>query len=125
MLFSAVKSLGEIEIQKLDGDIVKYTIKPFDHRIMREVADLEKAKLKSKSKSKDETQAEKDVEEIDRVKELNQTISIFCPEYKSSDLDGIPINSLTEMVEYIIEISQGQKRDKDEKKTPSTKPTKP
>lgn len=107
MLFSAVKSLGEIEIQKEDGTVVKYTIKPFDYRVMKQVSELGKDK------------------DADRADELSKQISIFCPEYNADDLNGIPINTLTEMVEYIIETSQGQKRDKDEKKTPSTKPIKP
>lgn len=106
MIFEALTTIGTFEIKILDGTKVKYTIVPFDVRKMKEVEALG---------------ADAELSNVDRI--LAQ-IKIFCPEFDESHFEGIPVESLTQMLEYIIETSQGKKRTEAEKKTVQKEPTK-
>lgn len=99
MIFKAVKTIGEFEIDTLRGDRVKYTISPFDIEKMNKVQEL----------SEDDS-----LKNDERI--LGQ-IRLFCDEFNRDDFAGIPIEDLQRMLEYIIETSQGKKRTETEKKT--------
>lgn len=103
MIFKACKLIGEFQIERLDGSTVKYTVKPFDADRMDEVNALPK---------------------VEGKEGIFQQIRLFCEEFDESDFKGIPINTLTDMLEYVIQVSQGKTRTEAEKKTESKGPIK-
>jgi len=103
MIFEAVEKLGSFQIKTSTGELVDYTIKPFDSVVMDGM---------------------KKIAGLEGIDGIRAQISLFIPEYKSEHLIGIPVGVLEEMLEYIVEISQGRKRDTDEKKQESKKPLK-
>ena len=106
MIFKAVKTIGTFQIETLESGNITYTIQPFDANKMAEVEALS---------------SNQELRNDERI--LGQ-IQLFCPEFERSHFDGVPLETLTQMLEYIIETSQGKKRTEAEKKTAQKEHTK-
>jgi hypothetical protein len=104
MIFKAMESMGSFEIETLNFGKVKYSIRPFDADIMEIIQSLPK--------------------DLDSIAMLEKQMEAFCPEFERKHLEGVPINTLAEMVTYITEMAEGTRRTEAEKKTESKKPIK-